>query len=194
MKNNNNWNLLRNHIRQNICAGNEEKFDYVLRWMASGIQNPTKNPGIALVLRGTGGASKDVFVSNYGALFGPGFLQIPSLAQLPENFSSYFLLSIGDAFSGKDRANDSLLKALITEPTIVFCDGEGGEPRAVDNSLHIILSLDGNRSVPSGSGSRRFYALDVTEIQDEAYFTAIQEQMDNGGAEAMRHELQGMSL
>ena len=34
------WSLMRNHIRDVICSGNEEHFQYTIRWMAYGVQHP----------------------------------------------------------------------------------------------------------------------------------------------------------
>src|SRR5210317_1741264 len=56
------WSLFRNHIRDVICSGNEEHFDYLIKWMARIVQDTGGDrPGIAVVLRGGRGVGKSIF-------------------------------------------------------------------------------------------------------------------------------------
>jgi hypothetical protein len=50
--------------------------------------------------------------------------------------------------------------------------------------------------VPAGADARRFFCLDVSDRrkQDTTYFDAIVRQMDNGGREALFHELLARDL
>ena len=44
------WSLLRHHIVDVVCAGNQEHADYVLRWIAWTLQHPTEPAEVAIVL------------------------------------------------------------------------------------------------------------------------------------------------
>ncbi|RPJ39973.1 MAG: hypothetical protein EHM35_00885, partial [Planctomycetaceae bacterium] len=56
------------HIRENICAGNEDHYRYLLGWMASLMQKPAQVGSVAIVLRGGEGVGKGFFAHNIGKL------------------------------------------------------------------------------------------------------------------------------
>jgi hypothetical protein len=70
------WSLMRNHIRDVICSGNEEHFQYLIKWMAYGVQYPDRPIGVSIALRGEEGAGKGFLWRNYGKLFGRHFKHV----------------------------------------------------------------------------------------------------------------------
>lgn len=54
------------HLKDIICAGDEERYLYVRRWLAHNIQKPEEMPETSLVLRGGQGTGKGTFVNLYG--------------------------------------------------------------------------------------------------------------------------------
>jgi hypothetical protein len=46
---------MRNHIREVICSGNDEHFEYLLNWAALMFQRPERQGEVAVVVRGTKG-------------------------------------------------------------------------------------------------------------------------------------------
>ena len=59
------------------------------------------------------------------------------------------------------------------------------------NHTHLWISSNEDWVVPAGPTARRFFCLNVpdTRRNDTAYFGAIEEQMVNGGYEALMHTL-----
>lgn len=55
------WSSMREHIREVICSGNEEHYQYLIRWMAYGVQHLDRPVGVAIALRGEEGAGKGFF-------------------------------------------------------------------------------------------------------------------------------------
>ena len=53
-----NWSLMRSHILDVLCAGRQEIFDYLIRWMAWSVQNLDQPIGVAVALLGDQGAGK----------------------------------------------------------------------------------------------------------------------------------------
>ena len=62
------------HIKDVICSGNDEHYQYLLDWTAFCVQSPGVRPGVAVVLRGKQGTGKGTFVELFEA-----FLRPPSL-------------------------------------------------------------------------------------------------------------------
>ena len=44
--------LYLDHVRENVCAGDEERYEWMMAWMAQAVQHPAERPGTAVVLRG----------------------------------------------------------------------------------------------------------------------------------------------
>ena len=52
------WSKLRNHIKDNICQGDEQSFAWLMTWMAHMFQRPWEKPGTCVALRGGKGVGK----------------------------------------------------------------------------------------------------------------------------------------
>ena len=57
--------IILDHIEQVIAGGDDRKAKFILNWCADIVQNPTRKPGVAIVLRGSEGTGKSVL----GAIF-----------------------------------------------------------------------------------------------------------------------------
>jgi hypothetical protein len=189
-----NCNLYLTHLRNNICSGNEEHTNYLLNWMSDAVQHPDKAGEVAVVLRGAEGVGKGALVKQFGWLFGPHFRHITQAKHLVGHFNAHLqqcsVLFADEAFFAGDRAHEGILKALITEETLLI-EPKGVDTFAVRNSLHIILSSNNEWVIPAGADARRFFVLDVasTHMRDYPYFAAISDEMDNGGREALLDHL-----
>jgi len=182
--------LFLEHTLENICSGNEKHYEYLLNWMAHAVQNPASQGHSAIVLKGAQGTGKGKFVSTFGALFGQHFIHVTNPRHLVGNFNSHLqdclILFADEAFWGGDKKNEGVLKAIITEPTLMI-EQKGVDSRSVPNYIHLIMASNEDWVVPVGAGDRRFLVLDVNNDrkEDSSYFAALQRQMENGGYEAL---------
>lgn len=195
-----NWSKMRNHIKKVICAGDKVLYEYVLGWMSRAIQRPDCPGEVALVLQGARGAGKGSFVHPFGRLFGQHYLQVTQARHLVGNFNAHLrdclILFADEAFWAGDHQSENVLKALVTEPTIMI-EPKGINPYSIRNFLHIIIATNNDWAVPAGERERRYCVLKVSDIhaQDTAYFAALRAEMeDNGGLGAMLYDLQKMDL
>ena len=89
-----------------------------------------------------------------------------------------------------DKSHVGVLKALITEPTLTV---EAKYQNAVQapNFVHLMMASNEDWVVPASLDARRFLVLLVaaTKVRNRAYFTAIWQEMESGGYEAMLHDL-----
>lgn len=191
--------LLLGHLRDNICGGREDYYDYLLRWMARCVQTPDTPGMVSVVLRGGRGTGKGSFVKHFGSLFGRHFLQVSNSKHLTGNFNAHLrdcVVLFGDeAFYAGDKKHESVLKTLITEETIAI-EAKGVDLEAFPNYVHLLLASNEGWVIPAGSDERRFFVLDVADkhIQDTRYFQALTEQMNTGGREALLHLLLTLDL
>ena len=188
------WSRLADHIYEVVCCRNDEVYAYVLGWQARAVQHPDQPAEVALALRGPRGAGKGMFVSAFGQLFGQHYLQIANSQHITGHFNSHLqdciVLFADEAFWAGDKAGESVLKMLVTEPTIPI-ERKGHDVVAVPNFLHIILASNHDWVVPAGMDERRFCVMDVSaeHQQDHDYFGKLQAELDAGGRAALLHDL-----
>jgi hypothetical protein len=184
----------------NVCGGNKEYYEYLLRKLAYAVQHPDEPGKIAVVLRGREGTGKGMFVSIFGSLFGPHFKHISQPRHLTGNFNSLqqdcSILFGDEVFFAGDRSVDGILKALITEGTVQI-ERKGIDTITAPNRMTIFLASNNAWVVPASCDARRFFVLDVGDAhkQDIKYFAALHDQMyKRGGREALLYMLLNLDL
>jgi hypothetical protein len=188
------WTMFREHIRNVICAGEEALYEYVVAWLGHAVQYPNRLPEVALALRGGRGAGKGMFARTFGELFGQHYLQIANTKHLTGHFNAHLqdaiVLFADEAFWAGDKAGESVLKMLVTEPVIPIAR-KGQDVIQVKNMLHIIIASNHEWVVPAGMDERRFCVIDVSNErqQDHSYFARLQTEMNTGGKAAMLYDL-----
>ena len=199
-----NCDLMLDHIRMNICGGNEELYQWVIAWMAQAVQEPAQRPGTALVLRGQQGTGKSVFCEQFGSLFGPHYTVVTSSRGLTSNFNAHLrnalIVFADEAYWAGDKSSEGALKALVTEKWLPI-EYKGKDVVLVPNYVRLMMATNHDWPVPAGFEERRFGILDVgtRNKQDREYFRALDEQMKNGGKEALlyfllHHDLSGIDV
>jgi Mesyanzhinovviridae DNA primase len=169
---------------------NPEYVEYLINWMAYAVQHPDRQGEVAVVLRGKEGTGKGVAAKEFGRLLGAQFRHIVHAKHLTGHFNAHLqqcsVLFADEAFFAGDRSHESILKALITEETLLI-EPKGIDPFPVRNCVHLIISSNSDWVIPAGADARRYFVLNVGDahMQDHEYFAAIATQMDNGGREAL---------
>jgi hypothetical protein len=178
------------HIREIICHDDKELYDYVIKWMANGVKNPDQPGGVALVLRGKMGVGKGEFVRHYGRLFGRNFTPVSKPEHVTGRFNGHLgetiLLYADEAFFAGNPQHEPILKALVTEKDHVI-ERKGIDAIRARSCLHVIMATNDDWAVPVSAGDRRFCCIEVGDERKgrHDYFNAIDEQMKNGGYEAL---------
>lgn len=195
------WPLMESHIREVICNGDSKIFEWVICWLARICQDPGGDrPGTSIILSGPQGCGKGAFVTNFGRIFGQHFLHLQDSQQLAGRFNSHLkdaLLVFADemTWNAQNEAQVGLLKCLITEETRPV-EAKGKDIYVVRNHASVIGASNSKRVVPAGMDERRFCVLDVSGkfSNDRNYFGSLFHQMDNGGIEAMLHDLLAVDI
>lgn len=181
------------HIKDNICNGDEEAYQYLRKWLSYIFQHPDE-VHTALVLCGSQGVGKNSFVEPLGFLLGPHYAPLSSISELVSNFNYHLknavLIHANEALWGGNKKEIGTVKAMITEQTCLI-EGKGKDRITVRNFKHVILSSNEDWPVHLDPDDRRFFVLRVSEKhkEDHAYFKAIQEELLNGGYEALLYDL-----
>lgn len=188
------WSLLKTHIFGNICAGNERLYEWLLNWMALGLQDRGEVIGTAPVLIGMPGTGKGVLAHAYGRLWGAHFVTVTHPEHVLGRFSGHLIarrfVFIDEGTFGGNRREAGQLKTRITEPEIVL-EKKGVDAIRMRNRMIFMLASNEASVVPADKNDRRWMIFEVgnEHREDRSYFAAIQRQLEDGGYEAMLHEL-----
>jgi Family of unknown function (DUF5906) len=181
------------HVFDVICSGDKEFYCYLRKWIAHMFQKP-QVLSTAVVLIGLQGTGKGVFVNAIGALLGSHYAPISSLDQVLGRFNSHLksaiLIFADEAAWCGNKKEIGILKAFITESKI-FIEPKGKDGYWIINFRHLILSSNETHVVHLDPDDRRFFILEVSDShkEDIPYFRAIEEQLKNGGYEALLYDL-----
>ena len=183
-----------------MSATADELYAWVVGWFADIFQNPGAKMGSALVLRGKQGVGKTIVGVIIGSLLGRHYIgPVSDPRYITGRFNSHMaaglLLHADEAFWAGDRAAEGRLKDLVTGAS-QFIEFKGKEPVRVDNYLRLLVCGNADWLIPAGLKERRFATLDVSDahINDSGYFSAIVEELNNGGREALLHHLLNVDL
>jgi hypothetical protein len=187
------------HLKDNVAQGNEAHYKYIVGWHAQIVQEPHKKVGTAVVLRGPQGIGKTIVGETFGSLVENHYELVAEpryvTGQFNSHMASLLYLHVDEGFWAGDKRAEGKLKDLITG-TRHLLEFKGVDPIPVNNYIRLFMTTNQTWAVPAGFKERRFAIFDVGEdkIQNEAYFAAIVEEMNNGGREALLYHLLNFDL
>lgn len=183
-----------NHIFNNICSKDSDLYEYILDWMAHIIQKPENKVDKALVLRGSQGTGKGVFIEEFGKLLDNTYHHLTNMGPLVGRFNSELvnrLLVFADEITwGGKRSEGSRLKTFISEnkQNIEF---KGKDVVPMTNFARLVIASNHDWVVPVEGGDRRYVIIDIDDRnkEDKKYFSDMIKDMSNGGREALMYKL-----
>ena len=191
--------LFLSHIFEIVCNGEDELYQWVLDWMADAVQDPENPKGCCLVLRGEEGTGKGTFAEIFGKLFIPHYTHITDQEHLMGKFNAriaHSLLVFADEVTyGGNRRAANKLKGMVTE-RFQTVERKGIELTTEMSYARYIIASNEEWVIPAGPQSRRWCVLDVSGDRrgEFNYFKQIQDEMANGGMEALMHVLKNRKI
>ncbi len=190
------------HVLDNIAGGDEAMFNYILNWMASGVQHPDDPGRSAISMRGNPGCGKGVFALGYGRLFGQHFLHATQREHVTGKFNAHqaeaCLIFVDEALYAEIEKDTQILKTMVSEPTKLL-ERKGIDAIPIDNFARQIFATNAGHPIQIEHNDRRYpaiyvrdndaFAYEKDEIEKaekrKAYFKPIVEELKNGGSEAL---------
>ncbi|WP_291975479.1 MULTISPECIES: primase-helicase family protein [unclassified Chelatococcus] len=198
-KKDNGYAILRDHMLNNVCDGNEATFRWFFGFFAHMMQRPRERIGVAIVLRGLMGTGKTKVGEAMGSLIQRHYFLVDDpryvTGQFNAHMGSCILLQADEAVWAGDKTAEGRLKGLVTSP-IQQIEAKGVDPIRLKNYLRLIMTSNNDWVVPAGKDERRFCVLDINPrcAQNHNYFREMDEELDNGGREALLYDLLNFDL
>jgi hypothetical protein len=194
-----NCRLFLEHMKDNICNGNQGHYDYLLKWCARIYQKPNLVGEVGLFLKGGSGVGKSVFIKILGNLVSTNFFETAQVKKL-SNFNSVLRTTVL-LFLDEPKLNGEqydLLKKLMVNDTLDV-EAKGYEQETVANCLHIAFASNHGHIAQLDADDRRLFILEVGEQRkgDEDYFNAVYDQLkenDNAGYKALFYFFRNVDL
>ena len=186
--------LFLDHLRANICDGQESHYEWMLDWMADAIQKPWRKCQTAVLLQSPEeGTGKGFFANTFGKLFGYHLGVYNKPKQLLGQFNSHLedkLLVFLDEGSLVEKHAFDFAKSLISEPTLNI-EPKNRSMREVKSYHRLIVASNDEQVLRASTHDRRWMVLRVAANSKNnlGYFDAIEEQMRCGGYAALMHML-----
>lgn len=184
------------HLRENVCNGNEEEFEYFLNWCAHIVQNPTNKPATqtCIAIKGEKGTGKGAVLDPLVRLFpGNGFV-----TEKPDDLFGRFnsglegkIIVFGDEVEWPgDPSIENVFKSLITSSEMRV-EKKYFNTLTVKNAARFLLSTNMEWVVPAGQHERRFVVFEISNarMRDNEYFQAMDKQMKEGGLVGLKNFL-----
>ena len=187
------------HLKDNAARGDEKTFLWIVGWWAQILQQPSIKMETALVLRGPFGAGKTKIGEVFGSLIGDHYLSVAAARHITGQFNSHMasllVLHADEAFWAGDKASVGTLRDLVSGKDHML-EYKGVDKIRIKNHIRLFVSGNPDWLVPAGFKDRRWAIFDIGEehMQDNAYFAAIDHEMNNGGREALLHYLLNFDL
>ena len=181
-------------VRHIVCQGNSEFYDYLLKWMAHGVQKPHEKPEVCVVVLGPQGTGKSTFAQGYANLFDPYMFTADKTDHYTGEFNRHLATAImvvaEEATCSKNKEAHDTLKRMITGGTITD-RGMYENAHEIDSYHRFIVCSNETWVVQAAKEERRFFVLGISSdhYEDLQYFSAIQDQLKNGGYQALMYHL-----
>ena len=199
--------LLKRHIKESMCAGDEDHNRFLLQFFGHMIQKPTEKPGIAPVIIGPKGCGKSTVADFLRRAIGRKHsVKIAQAKHLTGNFNAHLagrlFVQAEEVTFGGDKKGEGPLKDAITAKTMLT------EPKGLDayqesNFSRFFLVSNPGHAIPASDGERRWFVLQARDLFEGkpmgdpdriAYFDALYAEADKGGIAAFLDYLMHIDL
>ena len=195
------------HIKENVCDGSEECFNYFQMWIYDLLANPLHRNGIAIAVSGDQGCGKSIIGNILSLCFDKKYVStINNSAALQDRFDAAWKNSIlvmleESTFAGDRKSGIwSKMKDLITSE-ITTVERKGIDVQHIQNKLHFLVTSNDEFVVPKQRSDRRYLVLRCNNNKrcDKKFFGSLTWNMKNGGAfkliqEAKQHKKEAMDF
>jgi hypothetical protein len=156
-----------NHLKYIWSKNDDDKYEYILNWMAHVIQKPNVKTKVALVLMSKPGAGKGIIVDKFSKILGNKYyLHCNDFETVLGNFNSQlegkFLTFLDECVWGGNKKEVGKLKTFITEKTRQI--NKKNIPKYTVNCVaNTIIASNEDWVIPAGKGARRYFILDLND-------------------------------
>lgn len=187
------------HIREVVCGGERDQYEWLMDWLAHLFQQPQKKPGTVVGLQGPQGAGKSIIGAVLKKLLGPSHVTADKPDHITGRFNSHLqrclLLQAEEAFWGGNKKVGGALKHLVTGEYLQI-ERKGIDTEERPNYTRLLITTNEDHVWSTAIDDRRLAIFKVSDgkVGDLDYFDRMFEQLEHGGYETLLYELLNRSI
>ena len=160
------YSIIDRHIREVICSGVEEYYEYHMNYLAHMVQKPEEKAGVMIIYMGGEGTGKGSMCRVLEAIWSHSTMQVSNVDDVLGRFTGAlersYIVWLDEAIFKGDRKSQDALKTFITEPYIRI--EEKYQPKREIESFHRCFAATNHKHFGQVSAdNRRFFMLQVSE-------------------------------
>ena len=194
------WEVIKVHIKNVICDGDLQLYEYLLNFLAHMIQYPEDKPGVMVVLLGKQGTGKGLFFEILKRIWPRSTLLVSDIQQVVGQFNAalernYVIIMDEALFSG-DRRSQDRMKSLITEKSC-HVEQKYQPSRTIDSVHRFFASSNHDQFAHIEADDRRYLFFRVSDKHqgNHFYFDRLSKAIDNDTViAAMAFELKNRNI
>lgn len=173
---------------------NDDERDWLLDYFAQLVQEPFNKPGTGVIIQSRQGAGKNMLLELIGRLMPLHYYSTPVLDDLFKfniSLAGKFLINLDEATFGGDGKGGQHLKSIVTGHSITI-ERKFKDEDEVRNNLRFVITTNMDHPIPVELDDRRWAVYKMARLRKdrrEMFFRKIAKWYNNGGAEALLHEL-----
>jgi len=177
------FSVIDNHIRDVICSGVEEYYEYHMNYLAHMVQKPEEKAGVMIIYMGGEGTGKGSMCRVLEAIWSHSTMQVSNVDDVLGRFTGAlersYIVWLDEAIFKGDRKSQDSLKTFITEPYIRI--EEKYQPKREIESFHRCFAATNHKHFGQVSAdNRRFFMLQVSEEKKINKSASAEEQKKQG--------------
>ncbi len=176
-----------NTLLLHLCDFDQPAYRYALKWLAYPLVNPGVKMQHALVVNGQQGTGSSLFFGTImGLIHGSQARRIGGHDLTERTFNNWIVgasyVVVEDTLKPKDWA---CLKSLISTASVMISQ-KSYAPRVVPNQMNFVHVSSSPDFLPVSVGDRRYMIIEAPPAREAAFYRAVAEEIENGGAEAFK--------
>jgi len=167
--------IIRNHIHEVLCGGNDEQSNHFLDWLAHMYQRPWEHTDTSIILQSGEGTGKSIIMRMLREMWGKHSIQIDSESQITGNHNDHLarkMLICTEEFTMRGKiASTDYLKNLVSSPTIQI-NPKGKDSFQVNNFARLMCATNHPWALQASKESRRWFVPTISghRVGDFNYF------------------------
>lgn len=177
--------LILSHMKEVICAGHEDYYDFLMKLFATWVQKPWERT-LCPVLRSQQGTGKKILPDLFSRIFGSAFLSSSNHQHVFGHFNAIIedkiVIELNEAMFGGDKQLSGPMKSALTDDTVMITR-KGKNSYPIKNQKKYFITSNEDFAIPVDKRGRRFLFLDVSPCRkgDTAYFNDLYGSIERGG-------------
>ena len=194
-----NWENYKSHLFDVICNGDQEGYEYLIKWLARMFQKPGQPGETLLVFKSRQGSGKNMAFDPILKAWGRYGAMISHYDSLTGNFNNLvakaIFIVLNEAVWAANKKARSILKSMITDQTVEY-RRKFHDSKIINNCSHIITMSNEEEPVPAELGDRRYVIYEVNEsrIGDFKYFKNLSKKINGGEGDAFIYYLRNLDI